>query len=177
MRTASSFVLGWALVRWFCGLLSLEYIKKVKKPSQNQHLSVIIVLTRQTTQATQMTTPTHHNISPLVPHMARREREFTADEARALLPANVTRKTGYLREERGWGCTDQRTKDIKTRMRKKHAILIHNTKVMKYIAKIDEHLQRLLNSQDPAKEALYDEFVIRRELWESRLISVEVQRD
>lgn len=81
-----------------------------------------------------------------------------------------------MREEKGWKCTDRRTKDAKTRMRKKHAVKFHNTKVNKYIAKIDEHMQNILESQDPTKEVLYDEFAKRRAMWVSKLLT-EVQND
>ena len=123
-----------------------------------------------------MSTTTNPNISPLVPHIGRREHEFTANEARAMLPAKVSHKAGRMREEKGWKCTDRRTKDIKNRIREKHAVKFHNTKVNKYIAKIDEHLQAILESQDPTKEALYDEFATRRKMWVSKLLC-EVQND
>ena len=123
-----------------------------------------------------MSTTTNPNISPLVPHIGRREHEFTANEARAMLPAKVSHKAGRMREEKGWKCTDRRTKDIKNRIREKHAVKFHNTKVKKYIAKIDEHLQAILESQDPTKEALYDEFATRRKMWVSKLLC-EVQND
>tara|TARA_R110000772_G_scaffold242989_3_gene355701 strand:- start:2865 stop:3245 length:381 start_codon:yes stop_codon:yes gene_type:complete len=124
------------------------------------------------------TTTTNNNphISPLVPHIGRREVEFTANEARAMLTPSVSHKAGRMREEKGWKCTDRRTKDAKTRMRKKHAVKFHNTKVNKYIAKIDEHMQNILESQDPTKEVLYDEFAKRRAMWVSKLLT-EVQND
>tara|TARA_R110000822_G_scaffold291063_1_gene413082 strand:+ start:274 stop:645 length:372 start_codon:yes stop_codon:yes gene_type:complete len=123
-----------------------------------------------------MSTTTNPNISPLVPHIGRREHEFTANEARAMLPAKVSRKAGRMREEKGWKCTDRRTKDIKNRIREKNKVKFHNTKVNKYIAKIDEHMLAILESQDPTKEALYDDFAERREMWVNQLLT-EVQCD
>jgi len=124
------------------------------------------------------TTTTNNNphISPLVPHIGRREHEFTANEARAMLPPKVSHKAGRMREEKGWKCSDRRTKDIKNRIRKKNKVKFHNTKVQKYITKIDEHMQTILESQDPTKEALYDEFATRREMWVNQLLT-EVQND
>lgn len=119
---------------------------------------------------------TNPHISPLVPHIGRREHEFTANEARAMLPAKVSRKAGRMREEKGWKCTDRRTKDIKNRIREKNKVKFHNTKVNKYIAKIDEHMLAILESQDPTKEALYDDFAERREMWVNQLLT-EVQCD
>jgi len=124
------------------------------------------------------TTTTNNNphISPLVPHIGRREHEFTANEARAMLPPSVSHKAGRMREEKGWNCTDRRTKDARTRIRKKNKVKFHNTKVQKYITKIDEHMLAILESQDPTKEALYDEFATRREMWVNQLLT-EVQND
>ena len=123
-----------------------------------------------------MSTTNNPHISPLVPHIGRREHEFTANEARAMLPPKVSHKAGRMREEKGWKCSDRRTKDIKNRIREKNKVKFHNTKVRKYIAKIDEHMQAILESQDPTKETLYDDFAERREMWLKQLLT-EVQCD
>jgi len=122
------------------------------------------------------TTTNNPHISPLVPHIGRREHEFTANEARAMLPPKVSHKAGRMREEKGWKCSDRRTKDIKNRIREKNKVKFHNTKVNRYIAKIDEHMQKILELQDPTKETLYDEFATRREMWVNQLLT-EVQND
>ena len=110
-------------------------------------------------------------VSPMVQHISRRESEFTADEARALLRPSVSRKHRYIREERGWGCTDLRTKDAKRRIREKHEVKFYNNRLRKYIANIEKNMQKILETQDPTKEGLYEQFAERKAFYESKFIT------
>ena len=109
--------------------------------------------------------------SPMVQHIGRTESEFTADEARALVKPSVSRKHRYIREERGWGCTDLRTKDAKRRIREKHEVKFYNNRLRKYIANIEKNMQKILETQDPTKEGLYEQFAERKAFYESKFIT------
>ena len=107
----------------------------------------------------------------MVQHIGRKETEFTAEQARALLKPSVSRKHGLLPEERGWGVTDLRTKDTKTRIREKHKVQFFNNKLRKYIANIEKNMQKILETQDPTKEELYGQFAERKAYYESKFIT------
>lgn len=59
---------------------------------------------------------------------------------------------------------DQRTKDITERLTKKH----HNRSIDRIVARIDVQMQKLLETQDPAEEELYDKFAERRAMYLSK---------
>ena len=62
------------------------------------------------------------------------------------------------------GIVDQRTKDITERLTKKQ----HNRSIDRIVARIDVQMQKLLETQDPAEEELYDKFAERREWYLSQ---------
>ena len=63
--------------------------------------------------------------------------------------------------EQNANLVDQRTKDATSRLRRK----LHNQRIDEMVARIDVHMQKLLETQDPAKEELYDKFAERREMY------------
>ena len=65
---------------------------------------------------------------------------------------------------RNQGVVDQRTKDMEAKLRLKY----HNRRIDAIVARIDVQMQKLLETQDPTKEELYDKFAERREMYLSK---------
>ena len=75
-----------------------------------------------------------------------------------------TARQGHM--HRNKNVVDQRTKDAESRLRSK----LHNQRIDEIVARIDVQMQKLLETQDPAKEELYDKFAERREEYLSKRV-------
>jgi hypothetical protein len=73
-------------------------------------------------------------------------------------------KKNILHIMRNQGVVDQRTKDITAKLKKKQL----NRKIDQMVERIDIQMQKLLETQDPANEELYDKFAERREWYLSQ---------
>ena len=88
--------------------------------------------------------------------------QFTAQDTASV--TGLKSSLGYVRVVRNQGIVDQRTKDITAKLKKKH----HNRKIDQMVERIDVQMQKLLETQDPDNEELYDKFAEKREMYLSQ---------